>query len=145
MSLNFDRSIVFVLDWEKEETRLRGELLAKWGISKRWYSHLNLQDLSKQDAIEIYLVDYWQRFNCESFGWPFSLAYFDTTVCLGPGAALTILSESNADDAYAFLASRLNYVTLLADFSTIGAGYVRRTATLLELVSETDRWMRLNT
>ena len=54
-----------------------------WGISKRAYPALDIKSLTREEAIEIYLVDYWHRVGCDNL--PPHLRYiaFDTAVNQG--------------------------------------------------------------
>lgn len=52
----------------------------KYGISKRAYPNLDIASLTKSDAAEIYLRDYWDACRCSEMPEPLSLSVFDYAV-----------------------------------------------------------------
>lgn len=121
----------------------------KFGISKRAYPKLDIKNLTRDQAIEIYRQDYWNRINGDKL--PEEIAYqvLDTAVNHGIGNAIRMLQRAInvADDGYwgprseralasqhpadvvlLFIAERLEFYTKLSTFSTFGKGWVKRVA-----------------
>ena len=67
----------------------------KFGISARSYPHLNIRELTREKAIEIYYVDYWQKGGYAMFGNPeLGGKLFDLGVNMGPGTAVRLLQRA---------------------------------------------------
>ena len=59
-----------------------------FGISKKSYPDLDIQNLSRDEAIEIYHRDWWERYRyCELTNETIAAKVFDFSVNMGPGAA----------------------------------------------------------
>ena len=59
----------------------------KWGISKKSYPDLDIKNLSEQEAVSIYLKDYWFAAGCDVVAYPMNLVIFDSAVNCGVGTA----------------------------------------------------------
>lgn len=69
-----------------------GELKGtKFGISAAAYPHLDIKNLTLDDAKAIYLRDYWNRLRCDELGAPLDEYTFDIAVNSGQGRAARIL------------------------------------------------------
>ena len=67
----------------------------KFGISKRSYPHLDIKNLTLQDAEEIYYNDYWFELKLDYISdYNISLELFDTSVNMGRYKASTIFQEA---------------------------------------------------
>lgn len=90
----FQRCVVFVLEKEggyvNHASDPGGE--TKYGITKRSYPHLNIKDLTIEQAKRIYYNDYWLR-GASSLSWPLNLCFFDCAVNQGTGRAKKFLFE----------------------------------------------------
>lgn len=66
----------------------------KFGISKRAYPKLDIKNLTRDQAIEIYRQDYWNRINGDKL--PEEIAYqvLDTAVNHGIGNAIRMLQRA---------------------------------------------------
>lgn len=87
--------IARILEEEQGENKLihdRGGY-TNWGISSRWYPHLNISQLSASAAGEIYYKDYWLFNKCHQL--PIGIAYvlFDTAVNQGGDFARKTLQQ----------------------------------------------------
>ncbi|MBS0596403.1 MAG: secretion activator protein [Proteobacteria bacterium] len=72
-----------------------GELKGtNWGISAKSYPHLDIKNLSRDDAKEIYRSDFWQKMRCDSFNPGIGVALFKEGVNLGADRAAMILQGS---------------------------------------------------
>lgn len=93
MTDNFSKAISFVLSWEggyvDNPNDAGGE--TKWGISKRSYPDLDIKELTKEQAIEIYKKDYWNVMNCDYLSYPLDVVVMDTAVNMGVGRAQAFL------------------------------------------------------
>lgn len=83
MSL-FHRIIPFIMKWEggyvNHPNDPGGE--TKFGITKRSYPHLNIRDITIQDAIRIYYEDYWKD-EWNKLGFGLAACMLDTAVNMG--------------------------------------------------------------
>lgn len=97
---NFRRALQFTLSWEggyvNDPDDPGGE--TKWGISKRSYPHLDIKNLSPEEALEIYHRDYWTSTNCDSYSLPNALVIFDSAVTCGVSRTLRWIEEANASN-----------------------------------------------
>ena len=96
MSSAFIRAVNFTLEHEGGYSHdLRdpgGE--TNFGISKRAYPHLNIRDLTREAAIDIYRRDYWEPSGCPSMPEPVAIAHFDCAVNSGLRRAAMVLQEA---------------------------------------------------
>src|SRR6266704_463277 len=106
---NFRKSLQFVLqhegDYVNDPAYPGGE--TKWGISKRSYPGLDIQNLTPEQAANIYSQDYWDRVGADSIPFPMCTAVFDTAVNDGVKRALDWMKQ--AKDSKAFLDLRRSY------------------------------------
>ena len=121
----------------------------KWGISKRTYPHVNIKDLERDEAIDIYRVDFWQQLKLDRFqdGVAYQLldsavnSGIDTSVRfvqravgvaddgrVGPVTLAAIDATSETDFIMLFLSERLDYMTRLKNWPHHGKGWARRIA-----------------
>jgi len=64
----------------------------KFGISKKSYPNLDIEHLSRDEAIGIYFRDFWEKYRyCELRDEALAAKVFDFSVNMGPGAAHTHL------------------------------------------------------
>lgn len=92
----FEQAVEFVLSFEKEMSDHPDDPggFTKWGISQRAYPGLNLRALTREQAIDIYKRDYWNRCGCDQFPAPIAFLLFDAAVNQGPGNAVRILQRA---------------------------------------------------
>lgn len=108
-----------------------GELKGtKYGISAASYPHLDIKNLTLEQANEIYYRDYWKASGADQLPWPACLIVFDTAVLHGVGTAQTWLRESGPDPL-AFAAKRLRVYTKMDNWHYWGEAWVNRVADLL--------------
>lgn len=121
----------------------------QWGISKRSYPHINIKELTRDGAKEIYRRDFWDRLGAD--GLPDGVAFqlFDFAVNSGIGTAIRYLQRAIgvADDGYwgpiskakalatsetdmilGLNAERLEFMTKLKNWQFHGRGWARRIA-----------------
>jgi lysozyme family protein len=66
----------------------------KYGISAASYPHLDIPNLTPDEAKAIYGSDYWAAACCDQMPWPLALFVFDCAVNQGVGAAKMTLQQS---------------------------------------------------
>ncbi len=129
----------------------------KFGISKRSYPHLNIAELTRYDAINIYKRDFWDAINADRL--PSSVMYqlFDFAINSGTSTAIRYLqraigvaddgiwgphsqavadSTSEADMLLGINAERLDFMRKLKAWKTFGAGWAARIASNLRYAKE---------
>lgn len=88
-------AVTFVLEHEggyvNDPDDLGGE--TKFGISKRTYPHLDIPSLTREQAIAIYLDDYWHAAGCEQLPPAVAVALFDASVQHGVRKATQMLQR----------------------------------------------------
>nr|WP_295941164.1 glycosyl hydrolase 108 family protein [uncultured Acidovorax sp.] len=129
----------------------------KWGISKRSYPHLNIKDLTRQDAIAIYQRDFWQRVQGDKLPVPFVFQALDAAVnhgignavrwmqraagvaddgVIGPVTLAAVARQEPADLVLNFNAERLEFYAKLQTFDHFGRGWTRRVAQNLRFAAQ---------
>ena len=71
--------------------------LTKWGISQRAHPALDIANLTREQALDIYTRDYWHRCRCDELSLGalgVALMVFDSAVNLGTGAAAKLLQRA---------------------------------------------------
>ena len=64
------------------------------GISKRAYPYLNIKELTKKDAEDIYFKDYWLKAKVSKVPEELRMIYFDMVVNMGRSRAVKILQTA---------------------------------------------------
>ncbi len=82
------------------------------GISKRKYPKEDIKNMTVASAKEIYFIDYWKKFGCDTLEWPMNLIVFDTAVNMHPTVVEGLRKSSN--NWIDFLMRRLHQYALLA-------------------------------
>lgn len=127
----------------------------KYGISKRSYPSVDIKNLTREAAAEIYYRDFWPF--CRGHKLVMLYQLFDSAINHGQGNTIRILqralkvaddghwgpmskaayeARSEEDTVLLFLASRLRFFTKLSKFKDFGAGWSNRIAELLVIASE---------
>lgn len=109
----------------------------KYGISAMSYPHLDIRNLTLDEAKAIYRRDFWDKCGCSDMAPALALVMFDTAVNSGPGRAAQFLA--GARDHLDFLAARLEWLTHLATWPTYGKGWARRVARLMAQAADVER------
>lgn len=113
-----------------------------WGISKRSYPHLDIKNLTREDAKQIYFRDFWQKINGGLIDKRVAFQVFDFAVNSGPARAVTFFnaaakrSHSVTDMIMHLTADRIDYMTTLKNWPHHGKGWMRRMATNLRFGAE---------
>jgi lysozyme family protein len=66
----------------------------KFGISSRWYPHIDVKNLTSINASKIYYRDYWRFNNCHKLPQDIALVLFDTAVNQGGTFARKALQQA---------------------------------------------------
>lgn len=88
--------------------------LTKYGISQNAYPNLDIRNLTREQAVEIYKRDYWNRIGGDRLAPEMRLMAFDTAVNQGVGRANDFLNRSGGD-VEAFTQLRANHYQSLAE------------------------------
>lgn len=106
----------------------------KWGISALSHPTVDIVNLTKEQALEIYHRNYWLGGGCDKLPWPLALLHFDAYV-QNEVAAKKFLAASNGDpDLY--MAERIDWYTRADTWDNHGRGWMRRCATMLREVAK---------
>ncbi len=94
--MSFAKAMNFVFKWEggyvNDPKDPGGE--TKYGISKRAYPDVDIKNLTKEAATEIYFEDYWLPTGCENMKDPaLAMSVFDAAVNVGVGRVMKWLRE----------------------------------------------------
>lgn len=79
----------------------------KYGISKRAHPELDIENLTPEQALRIYLNDYWFPSGADDLPYPACLIVFDTAFLCGVGRAKAWLRQTS--DPYAYLELRKQF------------------------------------
>lgn len=123
--LGFDTCVNFVIDSLEGGDALVVDSGGKtrFGISGKAHPTLNIDELTRQEAICIYYDQYWQPAGCEMLSWPFNLVTFDTAVNQGVSQAVQMrLASYNWSQ---MLMERIDRYAHLADTKPDLAKYFR--------------------
>jgi lysozyme family protein len=105
---DFKKAVAFVLDHEcvykkghwgdmdyvkSENVNNDPGGLTKYGIDKRSHPDVDIENLTRDQAIEIYEKEYWNKYHCNELTWPLNLVHFDNCVNMGAGQALKLLQR----------------------------------------------------
>lgn len=128
----------------------------KWGIARRSYPSVDIANLTRVQAIEIYKRDFWLPLQAWKLPQDFAFQALDAAVNhgagnalrwiqravgvaddghIGPHSLLAIQRMSGADLVLLFNAERLEFYTKLSTWPTFGKGWARRIAGNLRLAA----------
>lgn len=145
LQTDFDRALAFVFRWEGGFSTDKndpgnwtggqvgvGEFKGtKYGISAGSYPQLDIANLTREQAADIYRTAYWQASGADAQPWPLSLAVFDAAVNCGVGKARQWLQQSGNDFA-TFNALRLEFYAKISGWTLYGNAWTRRVADLMK-------------
>lgn len=151
MSGWFEKAVNIVLEREgvlSDDPRDNGGL-TKYGISQKAYPALDIRNLTREQAVDIYRRDYWNLVRGDDLPWAFALPLFDCAVNQGPRTAIQMFQaalgckvdgdfgpatlaaakavQATPDETLAkFMASRIVRYVNSTDWIAYGAGWARR-------------------
>jgi lysozyme family protein len=145
----FDTAVELILKheggWVQDENDPGGE--TNYGISKRAYPDLNIKELTRDDAKQIYRRDYWDAIRADEMPEPVAVAVFDMAVNAGVRTAIRLLqrvvrvtddgiigpvtlaavnSAEPHEIALRYAAERISYYAALRGWDRYGRGWTRR-------------------
>jgi len=151
MKGNFDKAVEFTLNWETGFGKTiysnnpkdpGGE--TKWGISKKAFPNLDIKNLTKDKAIEIYKSNYWNAMDCDNLPQYIDIVAFDIAVNQGLVVARKALAKLKEYAKYIVPDGKLGALFLiiesidiyddLSNFNTFGRGWVRRRVSLAKYI-----------
>ena len=121
----------------------------RWGISKRSYPALDIKNLTREQAKDIYRRDFWQRASMDQYDPALAFQVFDAAVNhgietavrlmqkaagvaddghVGPITIAAVKSRSVTDMIFLFIAYRIKFWTKLSTWQTFGRGWANRAA-----------------
>ena len=144
---DFKELMKFIYKWEGDPGYVNhpddpgGE--TKYGIAKTFYPHLDIKNLTKEEATDIYFRDYYQRNNVSKIPDFMQLPYFDCCINQGFNRANKLLQKAINLQADAFnfypisvdglvgpitrgMCSRVNSHILILDFIRLRLDHYRR-------------------
>lgn len=123
--LGFDTCVNFVIDSLEGGDALVVDSggATRFGISSRAHPTLDINELTRQEAIDIYHEQYWKPSGCELLSWPFNLVTFDTAVNQGVSQAVQMRLTSSTWSQ--MLLERIDRYVHLADTKPDLAKYLR--------------------
>lgn len=108
----------------------------RWGISSRAHPGLDIPNLSREQAIEIYRRSYWNEIRGDQYPWPMNLVLLDAAVNQGTSYA-DALATSAVDYVEALLMRVERYTDIAAkrpEMRKYHFGWVRRVIRLYEMI-----------
>lgn len=120
-----------------------------WGISKRSYPNVDIKDLTREGAKQIYLADFWQRGHMDEYDPAISFQVFDAAVNhgietavrllqraagvaddghIGPVTITAVKAKSTTDMLMLITAERLDFWRKLSTWPQFGKGWAGRAA-----------------
>lgn len=127
-----------------------------WGISKRTYPTIDIKNLSRSQAIEIYRRDFWERSHASELPKAFAFQILDTAVNSGTHTAIVMLQKvvgavpdgywgpktraaieamDKADVVLLYVAARMELMTDSKVWLIFGKGWIRRMITNLRFAA----------
>jgi len=106
---DFDKALKFVLEHETVYAKGHyGDMkfavsenitndaggLTKFGIDQRSHPDVDIENLTLEQASEIYRKDYWEKHKCYDLPWPVNAVHFDNCVNMGPSQAIKLLQRT---------------------------------------------------
>lgn len=114
--MSFEKALEFTLAWEggyvNDPKDPGGE--TKFGISKRAHPEIDIKNLDKIQAANIYKTKYWIPLNCQLASEPLDMVLFDTGVNCGVARTNTWSKLTNSWRT--FIELRLNHYNKLRDY-----------------------------
>lgn len=114
MNNNFEAAMKFIFKWEggyvNDPDDPGGE--TKYGISKRAYPNVDIKNLTKDQAKEIYFRDYWTKAGLDRYPQDKAIVLMNVAVNMGVNRALAFAAADNYQTAIQSI--RAYYANLIA-------------------------------
>lgn len=116
----------------------------KFGISKRAHPDVDIRNLTRDQAIEIYREWYWAPAKCEKMPGPVAVAHFDCAVNSGPWQAGKLLQRAVGAEVDGWVGPRtieaLRRAVAASDATTVAERVIEaRTRYVADLVDEPEK------
>ena len=123
-----------------------------WGISRRAFPHVDIKNLTRDQAIQIYRTEYWAKVKGDELpdaiayamldaainsGWERSIMWLQKAVGVaddgkfGPITRAAVAAANPADMMLKIVSYRLDFMSRLQNWSTNSRGWARRIAMIL--------------
>ncbi len=101
-------ALKFVLKWEVGDKPNGGYTNdpddpggeTKWGIAARYHPGVDIKNLAPEQALDIYVKEYWNPMGCDDIGYPLNVVVFDTAVNAGVSRCRKWLRESKRPEEF---------------------------------------------
>ena len=128
----------------------------KFGISKRAYPNVDIANLTREQARDIYFADFWDRGQMDQYDGAIAFQVFDAAVNhgietairlmqraagvaddghIGPVTVAAVKAKSVTDMLMLFIAERIDFWRKLSTWPTFGNGWAGRAATDLRFAA----------
>jgi len=109
MRQNFEKSIALLFRLEGLESDDKNDLggFTRYGISQKYHPDVNVPKLTKEQAIQIYLDEYWVPPGCDELDYPMDMCMFIQAVNVGVSRAREFME--NSDGLLGFFMANLNH------------------------------------
>lgn len=126
----------FIFEWEGERLEVDPHDpggMTKFGIDKRSHQNVDIANLTKADAMEIYWKE-WNEDGCDPMPSPYAEVFFNCAVNMGLGRAQSFDKQIPGADASAFIAlQEQKYRDIASAHKSLGrylGGWLNRTSAL---------------
>lgn len=138
---SFSKAIDFTLQWEGGYSNNPADpgKETNFGISKKSYPHLDIANLTREQAIEIYRRDYWDALGCDDLPYPLDIIAFDTSVNCGVARTKKWMEQANGNSIALFMRRMEHYTYLVRvnkKFLGFLSGWLNRMIDLYKLVTK---------
>src|SRR5574341_696256 len=116
--MDFKDAIEFVLEEEGlcNDKDAKADLggLTCYGISSRKYPEFYVggRRPARDEAIQVYFVDYWQKFGCDKMTWPMNVIVLDTGINMHT-SIVEVLQKNSLDWQYFLFRRILQYLLIV--------------------------------
>lgn len=99
MNENFSKAFDFLIELEGYESNdaLDAGGFTRYGIAQKYHPEVDVSKLTKEQAKEIYLKDYWKAAGCDELPYPLDIVVFIQGVNVGVGTIRRMLLDSRND------------------------------------------------
>lgn len=109
----------------------------KYGISAKAHPNVDIENLTLEQAKDLYWREYWVQCGCEMYGWERALCLFDCAVNQGQGEAR--LLNLKYPDVIEFMTERVLRYARDPNFSVDGHSWVHRLFVVLKTAQRTPQ------
>jgi len=109
MRENREKSITLLFKLEGYESDDKNDLggFTRYGISQKYHPNVNVPKLTKEQAKQIYLDEYWIPSGCDELDYPMDMCMFIQAVNVGVSRAKKFMDDS--DGLLGFFMANLNH------------------------------------